>query len=551
MTGAEKAWRVLEDLGVTVVFGIPGGAILPLVDAMSRSPVELVVTRNESAAAHAADGYARATGRVGVCLATSGPGGTNILTGLATAMADSAPIVALVGQVPMPLIGTDAFQETDIFGLSLGLTKQSFRVTDPNDVERILREAFAVAQEGRPGPVLVELPKDIQTATVTEDRYEPAPRPRSPRPGPLDWARVRRLMRTSRRPVVYIGGGVVASGTAPWVIRLAERLNAPIVSTLMGIGSVPSDHPLYLGMLGMHGTWTANHAVSACDLLLALGARFDDRVTGKVSAFAPHARIVHAEVDRAEIGKIVRPDVTLHGDLRTVLPRLAREAPIRRHPAWWRQLETWKAEHPLRVPEPADGVGIPSPRVMQALGEVLAPTDIVTTEVGQHQMWAALFLPRSRPRTFLTSGGTGTMGYGFPAAIGAAWAGEGRRVVAIMGDGSFQMNLQELATVAQYRIPLLMVVMNNAGHGMVRQWQDLFFGGRRHGIDLANPDFVKLAEAFGIPGHRATTPAELERALDAWRTTDGPRLVDVVIPVTEPVFPMVPAGEPLTAVREA
>lgn len=551
MTGAEKVWQVLKGVGVKVVFGIPGGAILPLVDAMSQSQVELVVTRNESAAVHAADGYARATGGVGVCMATSGPGGTNIITGLATATADSVPILALVGQVPLPLIGTDAFQETDVFGLSLGLTKQSYRVTDPNHVERILREALAVAADGRPGPVLVELPKDVQINPITQNVPYVRNVHKPPHPAPLDWARAKKLMRESRRPLIYAGGGVVSSDSHVGLVALAERLGAPVVSTLLGLGSMPADHPQFLGMLGMHGTWTANHAVSACDLLIAVGARFDDRVTGRVSEFAPHARIIHCEVDAAEIGKIVKPDVVLRGDLRHVLPRLAIIAPERRHREWWQTIRQWQQAHPLRIQEPEDGRGVPSPRVLQALSSRLKPFDIVATEVGQHQMWAALFVPRYQPHTFITSGGTGTMGYGFPAAIGAAWANRDARVVALMGDGSFQMNLQELATVAQYRIPLLMLVLNNSGHGMVRQWQDLFFGGRRYGIELANPDFVKLAEAFGLPGHRAETLGELERALQVWDEEGGPRLIEVVVPVTEPVFPMVPSGEPLTAVREA
>lgn len=551
VTGADKVWQVLERLGIPVVFGIPGGAILPLVDRMTASRVKLVVTRNESAAVHMADGYARASGQVGVCLATSGPGGTNILTGLSTAMADSVPLVALVGQVALPLIGTDAFQETDVFGLSLGLTKHSYRVTSANQVESVLHEAFVVASAGRPGPVLVELPKDVQLSQVTEEISSHPVVLAEPRPSPLDWARVSHLLATSRRPVIYVGGGVVASDTRVSLVAFAERFGAPVVSTLLGLGSMPADHPQFLGMLGMHGTWTANHAVDAADLLIAVGARFDDRVTGKVSDFAVGAKIIHLEVDEAEVGKIVRPTAVLRGDLRRTLPRLAMKAPARRHRAWWRTLRGWQKDHPLRVAVP-NGPGIPSPAVMQAVARVLGRRDVVATEVGQHQMWAALFLPRYEPRTFLTSGGTGTMGYGFPAALGAAYACPDRHVVAIMGDGSFQMNLQELATVAQYQIPVLLVVMNNGGHGMVRQWQDMFFGGRRHGIDLVNPDFVRLAEAFSIPARRVATKAELETALTVWRGMDsGPFLLEVEIPVTEPVFPMVASGDPLSAVREA
>jgi acetolactate synthase-1/2/3 large subunit len=549
MNGAERFLAALAAGGVRVAFGIPGGAVLPFVDAMTASPIRLVVTRNEASAAHAADGYARATGRVGVCLATSGPGGTNLLTGLSTAQADSVPILAVVGQVPLPLIGTDAFQETDVFGMSLGITKRSYRLTHPDEIGGVVAEALRVAVAGRPGPVLIEFPKDVQTAPVTGDAPRP-PLPPPPRPSPLRWARARSLLRQSRRPVIYIGGGVVASDTAAWVQELALRLDAPVVSTLMGLGAMPSGHPLFLGMLGMHGTWTANHAVAACDLLIAVGARFDDRVTGKVSEFAAGARILHLEVDPAEVGKIVEPDVALVGDLRETLPRLVREARRQRHADWWRTLRRWQAEHPLRVPTAASGEGVPTPRVMTALGEVLDPEDVVATEVGQHQMWAALFLPRARPRTFLTSGGTGTMGYGLPAALGAAFGVGPRRVAAILGDGSFQMNLQELATLVQYRVPVLLLVLNNRGHGMVRQWQDLFYEGRRHGSDLVNPDFVKVAEAYGIPGRRAETEDELAQALTDWRAQGGPFLVEVRVPTTEPVFPMVPSGEPITAVRE-
>jgi acetolactate synthase-1/2/3 large subunit len=550
MTGAAQVWDTLRAAGVTVVFGIPGGAILPLVDALFATDIDLVVTRNESAAAHAADGYARASGRVGVCLATSGPGGTNVLTGLGTAQSDSVPLLVLVGQVPLSLIGTDAFQGTDVFGLSLGLTKHSYRITHPNQIPGVLGEAMAVALSGRPGPVLVEIPKDVQQAAVTEV-WPLASSPRHlPRPSALDWARARRLLRESVRPVIYCGGGVVASDTRESLVGLSERFAAPVVSTLMGLGAMPASHPHFLGMLGMHGTWTANHAVSAADLLIAVGARFDDRVTGRVADFAAQARVLHLDVDPAEIGKIVQVDAALPGDLRHVLPRLAILAPSRRHTSWWNTIRGWQQSHPLRAPADGSGDGIPSPAVMQALAQVLRADDVVATEVGQHQMWAALYLPRSEPRTFITSGGSGTMGYGFPAAIGAARARPDSRVVSIMGDGSFQMNLQELATVAQYQVPLLMVVMNNGGHGMVRQWQDLFYQGRRHGIALANPDFVKLAASFGLAARQAETRAELDVILADWDRDGGALLVEVKVPVTEPVFPMVASGEPLTAVRE-
>lgn len=548
MLGGQRLLAALKECGVEVMFGIPGGAILPLVDALHSSDIRLVVTRNEAAAAHAADGYARASGRVGVCLATSGPGGTNLLTGLSTAASDSIPVLALVGQVSTHLIGTDAFQETDVFGLSLGLTKESYRITDPRDIGPIVRRAMAVALHGRPGPVLIELPKDVQVAQVTEDGPEhPLPEPLPPPPA-LRWARVRHYMKAARRPLLYIGGGM-QNAPQELLVELSERYGAPVVSTLLGIGVMPSDHPHYLGMLGMHGTWTANHAAHETDLLIAMGARFDDRVTSDIKSFAPYARIIHMEIDPAEVGKIVPADLVLLGDVRDLLPKLVEIAPRRVHRAWWETIRRWQREHPLPIREDI-GDGIPSPIVMRTLGKMLAPTDVVTTEVGQHQMWAALHLPRYRPRTFLTSGGTGTMGYGFPAAIGAAFARPHARVVAILGDGSFQMQLAELATVSQYGVPILLLLLNNHGHGMVRQWQDLFYGGRRVGSDLVNPDFVKIAEAFGIPGRRVEAQPELEAALQEWQAESGPFLIEVRVPVTEPVFPMVPSGEPITAVRE-
>lgn len=557
VNGSQWAWKVLQQLGVDTVFGIPGGAILPLVDAMvgEGEALRFIVTRHEAAAIHAADGYARASGRPGVVLVTSGPGGTNVLTGLSTAMADSVPLVVLIGQVALPLIGTDAFQEADLFSMTMPVVKHSWRVNDPNAIGDVLAEAVYTAVHGRPGPVAVEFPKDVQLANV--DPAESRRLFQVPafdgaaaefRIGAIRWARARTLMRHARRPVIYAGGGVTASGTGALVRLLAERWQAPVTTTLMGLGVVPADHPLALGMLGMHGTWTANHAMQEADLILALGARFDDRVTGLVSEFAPKAKIIHAEVDHAEIGKIVTPHLALEGDLRAILPKLVRLAPRAKHTAWLNLLREWQRQHPLRYQ--ADPDVLAAPKALQLIAAALDDEDVVVTEVGQHQMWAALYMPRRHPRRFITSGGLGTMGYGFPAAMGAQVALPERRVCLIAGDGSIQMNLQEFSTLAQYRMPIWTVILNNAGHGMVRQWQDLFHGERRHGVLLENPDFVKLAEAFGIPGFSVASADALREALEAMKALDGPVVLEVMVPQDDHVYPMVPSGQPLSMVIE-
>ncbi len=552
MNGSQWTWNVLKSLNVDTVFGIPGGAILPLVDAMALEgdALTFIVTRHEAAAVHAADGYSRASGRIGVVLVTSGPGGTNVLTGLSTAMADSVPLLVLIGQVPTTLIGTDAFQEADLFTMTMPVVKHSWRIADPNRIGPTLEEAVHMATHGRPGPVVVELPKDVQLAEVSEVSHwvAPAANPWLPSISSLQWARVRSLMRFCRRPLIYLGGGVTASGTAPMARALAEHFKAPVVSTLMGLGVMPQQHPLFLGMVGMHGTWTANHAVQDADLILALGVRFDDRVTGRVTEFAPKAKIIHAEIDPAEIGKIVHCDIALNGDLRAILPKLKRIAPKREHRVWQRQLDAWRNEHPLRYRSSLTGLTVP--QALEIIARHLEPDHIVVTEVGQHQMWAALYIPRSIPRRFISSGGLGTMGYGFPAAMGAQVGCPRQRVCLIAGDGSIQMNLQEFATMTQYRLPIWTIIMNNAGHGMVRQWQDLFHGQRRHGVLLENPDFVKLAAAFRIPGFSVGSAGALAEALETMRTVDGPVLLEVFVDQDDHVYPMVPSGQPLSMVLE-
>jgi acetolactate synthase-1/2/3 large subunit len=485
-----------------------------------------------------------------VVLVTSGPGGTNVITGLVTAMTDSVPLVLIIGQVPTTLIGTDAFQEADLFSMTMPAVKHSWRITDPGEVADVLFQAYQTAGSGRPGPVVVEFPKNIQfmecpqrglpTSLLEEEVWEEKP---------MVWSRIKAYLRSAKRPLLYVGGGVVSSNTQDYVMQFAEDYDCPVAHTLMGIGVCPSSHPRSLGMLGMHGTWYANNAMQHADLVIALGARFDDRVTGKLDEFAPNARIIHVDVDAAELSKLVRPHVAIHGDLRTMFPKLLKAVPKANHDEWWGTIREWKSSHPLKIPAAIEGT-VASATVMQVINNHLNPDDVVVTEVGQHQMWAALFLHREKPRTFLSSGGAGTMGYGFPAAMGAQFAAGEHRVVLLAGDGSFQMNLQEMGTVAQYQIPLWIIVLNNGGHGMVRQWQDLFHGKRRLGVDLLNPDFVRLAESFGIRGFSVNSKEALDEALTTMESINAPVLLEVMIPKDEHVFPMVPAGQPLSTVLE-
>lgn len=553
MTGAERVWAELRELGVDTVFGVPGGAVLPLVDALSiHDTIPFIVTRHESAAIHAADGYARVSGKNGIVLVTSGPGGTNALTGLMTAMTDSVPLVVLVGQVPTSLIGTDAFQEADLFTMALSVVKHSWKVERVDEMGSVIRKAYRLAQSGRPGPVMVELPKDVQLASLdtpaTTGPIELVAPPRCDLT-PTMRARLRSYFGRARRPVLYVGGGVMASDTSDWVQQWSDRYHAPVTTTLMGLGAFPATHPHSLGMLGMHGTYAANHAIQEADLILALGVRFDDRVTGRVEQFAPKARIIHVEVDQAERNKIVTPDVTLAGDLRDILPLIDPFIPRARHVEWFTTIQIWQREHPLRIPAAPPG-HLSSPMVLSQVSHALQDDDVVVTDVGQHQMWSALYIRRNQPRRFITSGGAGTMGYGLPAALGARMAHPEGLVVLIAGDGSFQMNLQELATVAQYQIPLVILVMNNGGHGMVRQWQDLFHGQRRHGVALKNPDFVDLARVFGIPGISVNTEEGLAEALAELGHVQGPLLLEVKVDPDEMVFPMVPSGSSLSNVVE-
>jgi acetolactate synthase-1/2/3 large subunit len=550
MKGAEAILECLRLEGVEVIFGLPGGVLLPLYDALYDSNIRHILVRHEQAAAHAADGYARATGRVGVCLATSGPGATNLVTGIATAYMDSVPIVAMTGQVPTHLIGNDAFQEADITGITMPITKHNYLVRKSSEIPRVFREAFYIARTGRPGPVLIDLPRDV-TDSELEFSY-----PELDLPGYNPVTTVHKLqikkaasaLMSAERPVIYAGGGVKYADTHEELLAIAERLMAPVTTTLMGVGCFPENHPLSLGMLGMHGTKYANYAIQESDLLLAIGARFDDRVTGKLASFAPRAKIIHIDVDPAEIGKNVRVDIPIVGDAKNALKELLGFVQQRPSTEWNEKILRWKREHPLRYIM-SDQVIKPQ-FVIEKIYE-LAPDAIITTEVGQNQMWAAQFFKHTDPRKFISSGGLGTMGYGFPAAIGAKIGRPDCTVIDIAGDGSFLMNSQELATAVINEIPVKVAILNNGFLGMVRQWQELFYNKRYSHTDLrGSPDFVKLAEAYGAIGLRATKPSEVEPVIKEALESDKPAVIDFVIPMEEKVSPMVPAGAAINEILE-
>jgi acetolactate synthase-1/2/3 large subunit len=555
MTGAKAVVRCLEAEGVEWTFGMPGGAILPIYDALFDSKkVKHVLIRHEQVGAHAAEGYAHATGRVGVCFATSGPGATNLVTGIADAYMDSVPLVAITGNVSSPLIGTDAFQEADITGITMPITKHNWLVTDVRDLPRILKEAFYVARTGRPGPVLVDIPKDIQNAEL-EFEYPEAvhiPGYLPPLKEPPRFEEAAMLVRSSLRPVLYLGGGVRTANAHSEVFDFAEFLGAPVVTTVHGKGAFPEMHPLCLGMFGMHGARYANYAVQDSDLIVALGARFDDRVTGKLSTFAPEAKIVHLDIDPAEISKLVTATVPLVGDLKTMLPALhdaVRQA-FEKHgrpdiSAWKARVAEWREKHPLRYKK--DGKYIMPQAVVELLWKKTEGKAIVTTGVGEHQMFAAQYWKTSYPRQFITSGGLGTMGFCLPSAIGIQLGRPDALVVGIDGDGSFQMTLQDLATAVELELPIKIFILNNLFLGMVRQWQELFYDNRFSETPLADlPDLVKLADAYRCLGLRARTPEELEPVVDkALAHKGGPCIVDIRVRRQEKVYPMVPAGAPL------
>ena len=557
MTGAEIFVKALEDLGVDIVFGYPGGAVLNIYDALfQNTKVRHLLVRHEQGGVHMADGYARASGKTGVCLVTSGPGATNTVTGIATAYMDSIPIVVFTGQVPTLMIGNDAFQEADIVGITRPCTKHNYLIKQTNDMARIIKEAFYIASTGRPGPVLVDIPKDVLTGTaeyhlpkeVKLRGYHPTYEGHQ-----KQVENAIRMLLEKERPVLYTGGGVILSGASSLLKEFAHILGIPVTTTLMGLGGFPGTDPLSLGMLGMHGTYAANMAISNSDVILAVGARFDDRVTGKVSEFAPHAKIIHIDIDPTSIQKNVPVDIPIVGDLKDVLRKMIKlvkgkkeAAAYRGKTAAWRgQIASWAKTHPLTY-KPSKGKIKPQ-YVVEQVYKLTKGKAIIATEVGQNQMWAAQFYTYEQPRTFLSSGGLGTMGYGLPAAIGAQVAMPGRLVVDIAGDGSIQMNIQELATAVQYRIPVKVVILNNGTLGMVRQWQELFFEGKYSQTCLPRiPDFVKLAEAYGAKGFRAEKTEQVPEVLRKGFAAEGPVLIDVTVDPGELVYPMVPAGASLT-----
>lgn len=552
MKGSYIIIEALKREGVEVVFGLPGGAVIPLYDALYDSDIRHILVRHEQGAAHAADGYARASGKVGVCIATSGPGACNLVTGIANAYLDSVPLVAITGQVRTSLLGTDAFQEADITGITLPIVKHSYLVKDVHELGRVLHEAFYIARTGRPGPVLVDVPVDV---TLAEAPYEPEKASRITLPGykptvrghPKQVKAAAAAIAQAERPVIYAGGGVISAGASDELRELARYAHIPVTTTLTGIGCFPEDEPLSLGMLGMHGTRYANYAVTHCDLILAVGVRFDDRVTGKLDTFAPEATIIHVDVDPAEVGKNVAVDIPIVGDARWVLASLLDElrkyelSPDR-HLPWMHQVEQWKRDHPMKVREDPSGEIMPE-AVVRKIWEITKGEAVITTEVGQNQMWAAQYYLVRHPRQFITSGGLGTMGFGFPAAIGAKVARPDALVIDIAGDGSFQMTIQELATAVANNLAVKVVILNNRCLGMVRQWQELFWN-RRYSQTVFDhqPDFVRIAEAYGAEGYRATHPSEVEEVLRAALSSDRPSVVDVWVKQECNVYPMVPAG---------
>lgn len=532
--------------GVDTIFGYPGGAVLNLYDALYDSNLRHILTRHEQGAIHAADGYARATGKPGVCIATSGPGATNLVTGIATAHMDSIPIVAFTGQAATPFIGKDSFQEADITGITLPITKHNYLVKDVRELPRVIKEAFYIATTGRPGPVLVDLPKDV---TITETEYEYPESVNLPGYKPTYSGHLRQIsdaadfINEAKKPVLYIGGGVIISGASEEVFALATRANIPVTTTLMGIGGFPSTHKLSLGMLGMHGTQYANYAVTECDLLLAVGVRFDDRVTGKIEEFAPNAKIIHIDIDPAEIGKNVKVDLPIVGDVKNVLRVLVPKVKQVERKEWIDRITEMKETCPLKYTEET---GVIKPQqVIEAIYEVTEGDAIITTEVGQHQMWAAQYYKYKEPRSFISSGGLGTMGYGFPAAIGAKIGRPDKTVFDIAGDGSIQMNIQELATAVQYGVAVKIAILNNGYLGMVRQWQELFYKERYSEtfIGAHNPDFVRLAEAYGARGFRVEKPEQIMPVLkEAMSINNVPVLIDFCVSCGENVYPMVPVN---------
>lgn len=549
MNGSQILLECLKREGVEVAFGYPGGQVLPIFDKLYDSDLKFILVRHEQGAAHAADGYSRATGKVGVCIATSGPGATNLTTGIANAYMDSIPMVAITGQVKTFLIGNDAFQEADVTGITRPITKHNYLVKDVKDLARIVREAFFIASTGRPGPVVIDIPSDIQLAD-TEFKWPETVEMRSYKPTyfghPGQIKKAAKLISFAKKPILYIGGGVITSGAHKELRKLAEKIKAPLTWTLMGIGGFPADHELSLGMLGMHGTAYANHAIMESDLIIAIGARFDDRVTGRLDAFAPYAKIIHIDIDPSSISKNVRVDVPIVGDAKNILGELLEQ--VKKSPdtgEWRKTIEAWKKKYPMQYKK--DDRLRPQ-FVVEQIYEATKGNAIITTEVGQNQMWAAQWYQYKTPRTFISSGGLGTMGFGFPAAMGAKMGCPEKIVFDIAGDGSIQMNIQELGTCVCNKINVKVAILNNGYLGMVRQWQELFYRKRYSQVCITSPDFAKLAESYGAVGIKVTKKEEVRPAIEKAIATDNVVFLDFHVEPEENVFPMVPAGEAINKI---
>ncbi|OCG20838.1 MULTISPECIES: acetolactate synthase 2 catalytic subunit [unclassified Gilliamella] len=545
MLGTQWIVKTLKEKGVTTVFGYPGGQIMPLYDALYDGGIEHVLCRHEQGAAMAAIGYARATGKTGVCIATSGPGATNIITGLADALIDSVPIVAITGQVPTKLIGTDAFQEVDVLGLSLACTKHSYLIDDAKDLPNTLEQAFNLASSDRPGPILIDVPKDIQLANLDYQQYFTPSTLQTAQDKtqlysilPNDIKQAKEMIAQAQKPILYIGGGVGLSGAISELRDFMALTHIPSVSTLKGLGVADLNNPYYLGLIGMHGAKAANLAVQECDLLIALGVRFDDRVTGNLNEFARHAKVLHIDIDQAEINKLRQTHLGLQGDIKQVLPQLNQTVSIHE---WHKKVNQLKAEHPTRYDHP--GEAIYAPALLKTLSEKKTASTIITTDVGQHQMWTAQHMRFTHPQNFITSSGLGTMGFGLPAAVGAQMARPNDCVICVSGDGSFMMNVQELTTIKRKQLPIKIVLIDNQRLGMVRQWQELFFNERYSETNLSdNPDFLMLAKAFDIPGQSISKKSQIDTALDNLFNSTGAYLLHVCIDELENVWPLVPPG---------
>ncbi|MFQ5963142.1 MAG: biosynthetic-type acetolactate synthase large subunit [Candidatus Scalinduaceae bacterium] len=543
-TGSQILIDVLKRENVEYIFGIPGGAVIPLFDALFESDLKFILTRHEQAAGHAADGYARATGKVGVCIVTSGPGATNLTTAIATANMDSIPMVAITGQVKKQLIGNDAFQEADITGITRPITKHNYLIKDIRDLAKVVKEAFYIASTGRPGPVVIDLPVDVTTDIWNGDIPDKV---NLPGYKPVYEGNMRQIkiaaeaINSSKRPVVYAGGGVITSNGSRELIEFAEKANIPVNTTLLALGAFPEDRELSLGMLGMHGTAYANFAVHESDLLIAIGARFDDRITGKIDEFAPHARIIHIDIDPTSISKNIRVDIPVVGDAKNILTELIKHVNYVERKEWFEKISGWKKEYPLSFNNACDEI---KPQyVVEQICRATKDKAIITTEVGQNQMWAAQFYTYTKPRSFISSGGLGTMGYGFPAAIGAQLGCPDKIVIDIAGDGSFQMNIQELSTAVNYNLPVKVAILNNGFLGMVRQWQELFYDKRySHTRLVGSPDFVQVAKGYGATGFLVEKKEDVKPVIEQSISVKGPVVIDFRVSPEENVFPMIPAG---------